>query len=468
MQIFQTALNLFSRLFGRGGRNLIQEHSPRLQAYLSCKKLYDGLSVRRNPTTQAYEEKVLAVDHARTVVEIGADFLAGSPVTFTISKEEEGGKEIPDEALTKIANEIWERSGGEAKFLPQAIDGGIKGDACVVLVKGKDERVRLRWVDPSIAFPEFDAHDCDRLLELIIGYEVRKEDGSKGEYIQRWTPGKVVTEIDDRETGEQVTFNPELCDGGIPAVWIRNLGLPGEKFGRSDIAFLKELVERYDHANSKDLDIVDYYSSPHLKFKGVKKSDVEQGKIGNKTAFYFKDGGDVDFLEWAGNAPAVKDSLDRMRQDLSEMAQVPSIAFGRLDEGVKGGDVSGVALRIMYAPLLAKTRRKRASWGPALERVMAFAVSFEVGAVVEVEKVNINWQDPLPTNVKEDWETAGLQKEAGVSENQVLRERGYDDDQITQMEEEKTQEAERTAMAEAKAFDMGGGLGSGGSGKSKE
>lgn len=59
-----------------------------------------------------------------------------------------------------------------------------------------------------------------------------------------------------------------------------------------------------------------------------------------------------------------------------------------------------------------------------------------------------NWKDTRPRNETEVWTVAGLKRQAGVSQKQVLREAGYTERQITKMEGENQKAAE--------AFGLGG------------
>jgi hypothetical protein len=91
---------------------------------------------------------------------------------------------------------------------------------------------------------------------------------------------------------------------------------------------------------------------------------------------------------------------------------VPPVAFGRQDSGFSS--ISGVALRILYGPLLSKTNRKRANWSPPLEYLMWLCLQAE-GHAVELEAVNAVWQDPLPSDRKADAEAEKAIVDTGLS-----------------------------------------------------
>jgi hypothetical protein len=115
---------------------------------------------------------------------------------------------------------------------------------------------------------------------------------------------------------------------------------------------------------------------------------------------------------WPGSVPAIEEQLKRLRDDIAEVSMVPAVAYGRQDSGFSY--VSGVALRILYGPLIAKTNAKRASWGVALEYLMWLCLQAEGFTDIPLEAVNIQWTDALPENEKEKHETEMLAIQTGL------------------------------------------------------
>jgi hypothetical protein len=187
---------------------------------------------------------------------------------------------------------------------------------------------------------------------------------------------------------------------GIPAAWIRNKSILGMPYGVSDLRDVYPLVQEYDHVASKWTRIIDYYAAPHLAFEGVTKPADGKIQMETGTAFHIPLGSKMYYVE-KGPQPDVETCLGRIRDAISEISQVPAIAFGDADR--TGAQISGVALRVLYGPLIAKTRDKQANWGPALEHLMALCLraSGERFHDVTADRVHVHWQDPLPENVQE-------------------------------------------------------------------
>lgn len=428
---------------GKGrGKALVIGAEERLSAYAEMKRLYDSIMVRKNESLQAEASEIL-FNYAFNSVNIPADFLASNPVQWTVTN----AKGEPDEKASAIAQAVWELSGGESKFLKHAIDQNIKGDA-VIHVKRRDPKIYeddspvFTWLDPSCVFPEFDPHDCNRLVGMVIAYEYNLPAGGRAGYYEEWRNGRVFVE-DNGVTILETTYDADRFGGSVPAVWIANDALPGEVYGRSDIRRLKKLIEKGDHLSNKQGEIVDYYANPNIYVKGVDQKKLNSQMVGLRKMYFIPADGEMGFIEAKGSFPMQGEALDRIREAISELSEVPPIAFGRLDKS--GTNLSGVAIRLLYGPLIAKTRRKWAVWGPMLERAMFYALR-ELGIEgISLDRVNVIRTDPLPASDTEVWGTVADQIEAGVSKKQILRERGYSNADIEKMETERADEAEEAA-----------------------
>jgi hypothetical protein len=404
--------------------------------------MYDGYVIRKNENG-VQEWKVLKYNMSLPIINITADFLASKPVSFVVSNDEEA---------TSIADKIWTESGGSAVFMENAFLGCVFGDACIMVSKKDNESTAcFKWLDPSICYPEFDPHDYNRMTGLVLKYDIERPDGSKEVYKEVWREGTVKTYLEDKiintESYDEKAFN------GVPAVWIRNNGIKSLKYGISDIQPIAELVEQYDHLMDKMSRLCDYYSSPNIYFKGVTKKQMETSRRGERTIYYLPVDGEVGFVEWKGSPQGVQEHINQIREALSEVSQTPQIAFSKIDNAVS--NVSGVALRLLYGPLLSKTHRKRLSWGPAMERAMHMALIVEGYEDIDLDRISIKWQDPLPENEIEKWQIAVEKESLGVSKEQILREDGYTQDEIDQFKKENEDSASRMDAAMIKQFSQG-------------
>lgn len=378
---------------GRGAE-LVGQDAARLRDYGRYLRSYEGFAIRGpQGSTIPLEWERIRFNFSRPIVNLGAGFLAGKPIVWSV--------DVSPEAQA-AAHEIWDRSGSDAMMLKAATTCGIYGDIVAIAAVDADGQPRIEFVDPCICFPTFDGADYDRLAALEIAYEVLDERGNKSLRREFYGPASMTIYVGD-------TIIEERTYDRIPAVWIRNLSIKGRPFGMSDLDGVVDLVEAYDHLASKQTRIVDYYAAPTIYFKGVLPGTFNKTE---KTAIYLAADGDAGFIEWKGNAPAIADQMDRIRNAIAEVSQVPAVAFGQADSGLT--QISGVALQILYGPLINKTALKHASWGPGLEEIMAVALT-AAGYPVNTTDVDVNWPSGLPvdgaTEAKEEGDkvASGLQ-----------------------------------------------------------
>jgi hypothetical protein len=345
-------LNPFSFLQNRRSQaDRRRTQNERLQQYARLMRAYQGFSVRGvTDTSRVHSWKRVKFNFNAPVVNLSAGWFAAKPIDWEIQNDPEA---------TEAAYAIWSRSGSDAVLLENAKCCGIYGEVVGIATQDSAGLPKIEFVDPSITTPTFDGSDCSKLASLEIAYEQLDAQGDPVTRREMWMPG-----------GMEVYEGDTLVDtrpyDQFPAQWIKNASVKGLPFGTSDIEPILELVEEYDHLASKQTRIVDYYASPNIVFKGLQKEDRKEKGVG--TVFFLPADGDAKFLEWSGSGPDVELQLTRIRNAIAEISQVPAVAFGQADSGLTS--ISGVAIQILYGPLLSKTHGKQACWGPCLEYLM--------------------------------------------------------------------------------------------------
>jgi len=432
-------MNLFGWMTGRTAQSGREEN--RVARYARFARLFDGWLVRENTSLQT-QAKRLCYNFFRPVVTVSATWLAGQPLAFEV----ESGSETEAQYLS----DLWQRSGSDAAFLKSAYQASIYGDACLKIESG-EQGAALKWLDPSICFPEFDPHDHTRLVAMVVAYKTQLATGGDVEYRADYRNGRVTVRIDDAVTVEETYDDAAL--GGPPFVWIPNDHVVGSCFGRSDIEPIVQLVERYEHTALAHFNVLDYHGSPNLAVFGSAKPQQETTEKGVKTTFWFTSpDGRIEMVGWKGSFPAYGDELERLRDAIAEVSEVPRVAFGQFDGS---SALSGVALRILYGPIVAKTDRKRAIWGPALERAVWMASSID-GFAFDPDRIHAVWQDPMPGDELAALEALEAKGRLGVSRSQILKELEYSPEEIAAMTAERDADDERTAARRAALFDSGG------------
>ncbi len=358
--------------------------SERVQQYARHLRAYQGFSIRGVTNTHVIQDwKRVKFNFVQPVVNLSAGWFAAKPIDWDVDG---------DPGATKEAYAIWDRSGSDGALLENAICCGIYGDLVGLATQDEDGQSKIEFVDPSISEPTFDGCDYSRLAALEIAYEaVPEARQDSGEAVAR----REMWGARGMETYEGDTLVDRRSYERMPAVWIRNSAVKGLPYGISDVESIIDLVEEYDHLAAKQTRIVDYYASPNIVFsglqKGVSQSDKTVGSV-----FYLPAEAKAYFLEWAGKSPDVENQLTRIRNAIAEISQVPAVAFGTVDSGVS--NISGVAINILYGPLLSKTHRKQATWGPALQYLMWLCLQAAGFKFLPLSAVNVRFPNATPVD----------------------------------------------------------------------
>jgi hypothetical protein len=374
------ALNLFGFLQRRRTNatgQLIYGDDARIAEYARFMRAYRGYSVKGPLSTGTADSwKRIKFNFSRPIVNLGAGWMAARPIKWCVDD---------DPAATDAAHAIWDRSGSDGALLANALLGCIYGDVVALATQDPAGKPKIEFVDPSICFPTFDGADYGELTELEVCYERVTRAGER--ILHREFYGPQALEV--YENDQPLSTVPYET---LPVVWIRNQELKGYPFGLSDLESVVDLVEEYDHIAGKWTRVLDYVAQPRPWFKGVQKGDLDLS-VGR--AIFLPKDGEAGFMEYKGHTPDVEAQLTRIRNAIAEISQVPAVAFGQADSGLTS--LSGVALEILYGPLIEKTRRRQASWGACLERVMWLALA-AAGFAVDLEDVNVEWPEARPVD----------------------------------------------------------------------
>ena len=222
-----------------------------------------------------------------------------------------------------------------------------------------------------------------------------------------------------------------------PIVDAQNLPAPGQFWGRSDIDAVNIALTRAGIARASDLNrTARIHAHPTVTAKGMTPAQVQNIDLGNDkiTALPGPDMS-LDYVELPEGASTSVGWLGELHDQFREHSRVPAVAAGRLDAA---GALSGVALRILFAPLLQSTSQKRLTYGRLIRDLTRRLLALGGWSGT----VTVQWPDILPTNDLEVWQTASAEQAAGVSRETSLRSRGLDPDQE---EQNRAEEAARAA-----------------------
>ena len=340
-------------------------HGPRLNRYSMNWAMYLGhhYSYRR----QTGEAQV-ALNYYRAFTDFIINFTFGKGVQFRSPKETEAI--VPD-----ILERVWEVDNNKATVLWEiGQQGAVSGD-CFIKVAYEEAytdpagrthpgRVRILPLNSSFAFPEFHPHDRERLIRFKLKYRFW------GTSLEGTRQVFTYTEILTDDTIEEY-INDELIDsrpnplGVIPVVHIPNVRISGSPWGLSDCNEIISINRTYNETATDIADIVNYHAAPVTVIIGAKASQLEKGA--NKVWGGLPKEARVENLE--GGSQGLKGAMefmDLLKKAMHEMVGVPETALGQAQPI---SNTSGVALSIMFQPLMARYHQKIIQYAHGLERI---------------------------------------------------------------------------------------------------
>jgi hypothetical protein len=340
-------------------------HGPRLNRYSLNWAMYLGhhWSYRRQTG-----EAQMALNYFRAFSDFIINFTFGKGVNFRSPKETEAI--VPD-----LLERVWEVDNNKATVLWEiGQQGGVSGD-CFIKVAYEEAfvdtagrahpgRVRILPLNASFSFPEFHPHDRERLIRFKLKYRFW------GTSLEGTRQVFTYTEILTDDTIEEY-INDELIDsrpnplGTIPVIHIPNIRISGSPWGLSDCDQIISINRTYNETATDIADIVNYHAAPVTVIIGAKAAQLEKGA--NKVWGGLPKDARVENLEGGGSGLKLGlEFLDLMKKAMHEMVGVPETALG---QAMPVSNTSGVALSIMFQPLMARYHQKIIQYAHGLERV---------------------------------------------------------------------------------------------------
>ena len=340
-------------------------HGPRLNRYSLNWAMYLGhhYSYRRQTG-----ETQMVLNYYRAFTDFIINFTFGKGVSFRSPKETEAI--IPD-----LLERVWEVDNNKATVLWEIGQQGTVSGDCFIKVAYEEAyvdpagrthpgRVRILPLNSSFAFPEFHPHDRERLIRFKLKYRFwgTSLEGTR----QVFTYTEILTDdvIEEYINDELIDSRPNPL-GTIPVVHIPNVRISGSPWGVADCFDIININRAYNETATDIADIVNYHAAPVTVIIGAKASQLEKGA--NKVWGGLPKDAKVENLE--GGAQGLKGAMDflaMMKKAMHEMVGVPESALG---QAMPVSNTSGVALSIMFQPLMNRYHQKIIQYAHGLERI---------------------------------------------------------------------------------------------------
>jgi hypothetical protein len=385
---------------------------------------FDGYA----PPTVAVEwgkaDDNMHINYAEVIVSKGVAFLFGENLKISVGTD-------ADKTGEEYLSLVWPEDSRAEDFTEMATDGAISGDCYLKISIQADGSPRVTVGDPNTIVVQTDPHDVTRAVMFIVQYEIPgerdkpilyrevtqvNEDGKtwRIQEFHSYDQGNSWSNIPGSDVTWNYPFPPIFHCKNLP----KSKSYQGRADLRPDVLRLIQSLARLDSLCNKTVRV---HSTPKPYATGLRRQEMELGT--DKMMFLPAGIGGVEakvgLLEMKGDMSGALEFRKVLRQGLAEMTKVPEVATGKVEST---GAMAGVALRILYGPLLDQTKVKRRLYGKMIKDCVTalLTIGGKKGAVT------LHWADPLPANDVESVQVAEGKKRLGFSQDTLIKDLGGD------------------------------------------
>ena len=453
------------------GYEMTDADRERIKAIAEAWKAYHGELPKPLKQMPGQPDDNVLTNRCKAVVQAGKGFLFGKELEIKVEKD------APDGAQDFL-DLVWGRKEVRIPLLQRLkMNGACGRNAFLRIVPsdakpGRDTTYRLVPVDPAIVIGiETAPQDCETVLCYCIQYAQTEKNADTGrpqtvfyrEEIRRIDPESddlppVADGYEDADAAgidadvtwqlqhwTQVaassSFEPKYghwIPAGPPIVWpypfppmrhCQNLVAPNDPWGEADIT--PDLIGMNNSLNllhSSINRIQKIYGAPIVWAKGVSESnfDLATGRVVVLPPSSDSAMGSVQVHSDVTNALKFAEDL---RSDMDELSRVPGVATARI-ESMPRGNLSGIAIELLFQPLLTKTDEMRCTYGQLIiEMSQALLVLAGFCKRMDDLDIQLNWQSPLPHDDLQSVQAAIAKKEISIADPTLMEELGYDPDE---------------------------------------
>jgi hypothetical protein len=439
------------------GKAMAVEHERQIRFKKAWSAYQKGLPKPLLPLPEGIDDNVV-LSYPRLTVDKGVAALFGEETCFWTEEkfplDDEKKPILPPEQ--EYLDAVWKQNKKMTLLNCGGINGGVFGHVFykvfeqpglpyLRIVDVTPEQMNVFWNPEDIA-DVWEYHQTWGGIDPRTGkpkafrHRTIKQDAALPEYVT-WTIVKEQqTEPDTRwvETG-RVNWPYSWS----PVFHCQNLLNPSEFWGLADIEpDILSINHAVNFIASNLNRTLYYYTDPKLVGKGF-EADAINTAIGNMIILPSPDAA-LDKIEMDSDYAGAQNFFDRMKDAYDECTRVPAVARGKVENA---GQLSGVAMRILYGPLLEKTATKQMLYGDMFIEMNKRLC--EYGKVTVPENIYIKWGNAMPSDELAEAQAYEIHQRLGVSTQTILDKLGYDaETEMSQRGEEDDAAMERTIQTE--------------------
>lgn len=437
--------------------NILYEEQQRQMRFKRAWDAYYGKLPKPLKVRLGQPDDNVQMNFSRVIVDKGVSFLFGQPITFELN--EDLGSENPAE---EYLEDVWTANKQATLLQKLAMNGGVCGHTFMKIVVGATPLPRLIVLDPATVTVGYQPDDIEEVVWYRIQYPAIDPMTGKAiavrQVIQRETPtswtiidqiSRSTVYVQNQMMGSWETVSQSRWPYAFPPIAdCQNLPSPNEYWGISDLE--EDVIGLNQSANfvlSNIARILRFHAHPRTWGKGFGGEQIKSA-IDETIILPSKDA-ELHNLEMQSDLSSSIEFYNRVKEALHEVAKIPEIATGTVD---KLGPLSGVALQVLYQPLLEKTEIKRRTYGDLINEINKRLLV--IGGYGEDQEPAIHWFEMLPSDPLTERQALVIDESLGVSKDTILRKLGYDPD--VELEKSASEDATLAEQA-ATMFDRGQG-----------
>jgi len=390
-----------------------EDAASRLNRYRLLKRFYTQENENR-----IREDGDLSVifNYCKKTITTGTDWLVGAGWEVRCPKGYE--------TVAAYLNRVWAANKHLVLLELLGQSGGLYGDAFLMVSvstqdKSNPPKIVIAPIQPNYCFPVWESvAGQSKLTSVMIQYPQngKKPDGSPYSlYTLYITPETYEVWLDRDSQGEQ----PNQF-GEVNVIHIPNQVSIDTPFGSSDLQELGSVNTILNSITNKTVQIIDYHAEPTTCIFGAKVSSLEKG-AGRLWSNLPVDG-KVENLALNTDLAAIYNLRESLKKEISELGEIPRVALDPSDYHFT--NTSGIAMQLMFLPLITKTTRKHRVYGAALQQantlILKAAKLLEVFPVLPESEQDFDgttelvFKSLLPRDVQAETDLAVKKVEMGV------------------------------------------------------
>lgn len=406
------------------------------------------------------------------IVDISTFFLFGKPIQFEVEnsttsrkrrQQKDAGEADADAAETWL-QDCWAANRQATTLLDLGTNGGVTGDAFLKLKRPPpgEEFPRLIVLDPENVTPIWAADDYEDICEYRLEWTGTNPDNGKPvafrQTITKNASGMSWRMVDEKSEGDNARWSETGREtwpyAFAPIFHAKNRPNPNAYYGTADLEDdVMDANEDLNFVLSSIKRVLRYHGHPKTWARGIAATDLDMS-IAN-IAVINSENGTLQNLEMQSDLSSSREFAKDLKAAFHEIASIPEVAAGKVENI---GQLSGLALKILYGPLTRLTAVKQLYYGEMLSELGQCLLQMRTTGCKS--KVSIQWPDPLPKDEIAEAQAAVEKQVAGVSKDTSLSEMGYDPETEAKKRADEAQAAQQFGDKLLQQFETGG-LGAG-------